>query len=858
MKTVDEYLDTLRVIRAEFGNFCSAHGDASESDTRSKIIDRILKEVCGWPEADICREEHVERGYIDYTLTVRGRAYIAVEAKRDGVAFTLPKGNKQKTLKISGTLSTDRAVGDAIQQVRGYCDDAGIRYAIATNGDTWIIFRAIREDMSWREGRARIFPSLDYIIDNFTEFWNLMSYAAINAGALEEEFGASQRVSRKLERVVDNLYNADLPLQRNRLHAQLEPLIRTFFENIADQDEIEILERCYVHNASLQVVAYDLNCVITDHMPRFLVNEKTEQVRQGPNNSGNFGQAVKSAVRHARGELFLVLGGIGAGKTTFLKRYQRTVGKDVLDRRTIWFYVDFLKAPLSPIELENFVWNEILSQLRERYGSYDLESRKNIKKVFSGDIKAIHSTALRQLTEGSMQFEKELSPFLQKWQEDLSRYVPGLLSLCKPRQDLTVVVFIDNVDQLSPEYQGQIFLLAQRVTRTARSVTVVSMREESYYTAAIQKTFTAYSNRKFHIASPRFGFLISNRLEYAINVLRRSDEELQVILSSGIELDKVDITDLLTIVQRSIFRKNKEIIRFIESVCFGNMRAALQMFANFLTSGATNVDKMLYIHRREGSYYVAHHEFVKSIMLGDRHYYKEEQSPVMNLFDCSSDKNSSHFTSLRILNALAQKRGENTLEGEGYVNIAELIAHFEDVFDNRSDFIRAMNRLTKRQLVEVNTRSTENIHGASHARITSAGWYYSRRLVQSFQYLDLVLQDTPLNSVEVERKLRSAVNRVDNLVDRDNQKEERMEVRFSRVTQFLNYLHDEEKSEQREFGLTDLVSPIADPIVDKIREAFERQSEFIRTRIRENRERFIDDEDSPFDDEYDIFDDSDT
>ena len=61
------------------------------------------------------------------------------------------------------------------------------------------------------------------------------------------------------------------------------------------------------------------------------------------------------------------------------------------------------------------------------------------------------------------------------------------------------------------------------------------------------------------------------------------------------------------------------------------------------------------------------HEFVKSIMLGDRKYYKEENSPLMNVFDCGTYKNSSHFTSLRVLNGLVACRGQSSREGMGYI-----------------------------------------------------------------------------------------------------------------------------------------------------------------------------------------------
>ena len=48
------------------------------------------------------------------------------------------------------------------------------------------------------------------------------------------------------------------------------------------------------------------------------------------------------------------------------------------------------------------------------------------------------------------------------------------------------------------------------------------------------------------------------------------------------------------------------------------MRSALEYFIAFLTSGATDVDKMLNIYRRDGKYHVGFHEFVKSIMLAAR------------------------------------------------------------------------------------------------------------------------------------------------------------------------------------------------------------------------------------------------
>jgi len=41
----------------------------SESDTRSKIIDRLFKDVLGWTENDIERERFVQVGFYDYEIS---------------------------------------------------------------------------------------------------------------------------------------------------------------------------------------------------------------------------------------------------------------------------------------------------------------------------------------------------------------------------------------------------------------------------------------------------------------------------------------------------------------------------------------------------------------------------------------------------------------------------------------------------------------------------------------------------------------------------------------------------------------------------------------------------------------------
>ena len=294
--------------------------------------------------------------------------------------------------------------------------------------------------MPWREGHARVFPSLEYIQSHFTEFWNLLSFDAVQKGSLDEEFGSSSRVSRRLDRVLDRLFNAELPLQRNSLHIQLRPIIQTIFEDIAKQDRVEILQSCYVHAGSLRIVGQDLDAVITDSVPRFLKKEGTENIIQRADDAGSFGTAVIDALTRQRGQLYLLLGGIGSGKSTFIKRYQRTVGKPALEDRTIWFHLDFLEGPADPSGLESFAWQGILDQLRSRLQDRAYESRKYLKRTFADKIEIVNQT-----TEGYKmlrgRFEKTISPYLERWQAEINDYVPRLLRVIRNDRTLNIVLF---------------------------------------------------------------------------------------------------------------------------------------------------------------------------------------------------------------------------------------------------------------------------------------------------------------------------------------------------------------------------------------------------------------------------------
>jgi len=177
-KKSDTSLKALEQIYSDFASFCKDRGKVSEADTRAKIIDRILADVLYWPEADLIREENVNEGFIDYLLKAKQKNFLVLEAKKVGSSFELPvSSEKTKKLKISGIIRKNKPLYDAVLQAQSYAIKTGAKYAVVTNGYSWVVFIPKLDGMPWEDGDALVFPTAKFIKENFIQFWNALRQA---------------------------------------------------------------------------------------------------------------------------------------------------------------------------------------------------------------------------------------------------------------------------------------------------------------------------------------------------------------------------------------------------------------------------------------------------------------------------------------------------------------------------------------------------------------------------------------------------------------------------------------------------------------------------------------------------------
>jgi hypothetical protein len=737
-----------------------------------------------------------------------------MEAKAEGESFIFPyQRQPRRYLKISGTLSSNRAVGEAIIQVQRYCSDTGTRFAVATNGFSFVLFRAITEGVPWKDGQAIVFHDYNDVVNNFTEFWNLLSYDAVKDGQLDAAFRLSPINIRGYHRPIDQVIDADATYGRNPFNAALKPFLDRFFGDIANQDTVDILKHCYVYSKPVQIIDKDLRLAISDEIPKFAAMASQISLDE-ESDGGAVSTRIKQAVlgRSPSGDVVMIMGGIGSGKSTFCRRFFRVVAPDLIqeDGQGMLVYLDFLGAPDHPEQLDVFLWETTTRAIQT--AEPKLRTRVYLEQIFSEDIKVI-----REIFGEGVNVNDRVNSHIIQWFENPKKYAESALRYCARTARLPIVVF-DNVDQLRFEAQTQLFTAAQQFAHAFGCLSILVLREESYSAALMKKHLTAYTIRPYHLSSPRFKQLLELRINFAVN------EAVQ--RARGIEAgdeEKVygEIVTLFDLLRRSILGTNRNIIRLVESIAYGNMRLALNLFNTFITSGATNVPKIIKTYRTSGGYSVPFHEFAKSVMLGDYQYYKESRSLVLNLFNVSRAPNASHFTTLRVLKYL-QERGGDKGRSEDFIRLQSLITDFADIFNNEEDCKQTLLRLiaVDRQLVELDSRRPDTLEGATTVRITASGTYYLDFMANAFQYSDLVWHDTPFSTSGISDSLTRLIHESD------------MMKRFERVEKFLEYLQQEESQELTDYGLTVQTPSFYGPFVPRIRQFYEREKRLIRQKLR--------------------------
>jgi hypothetical protein len=349
-----------------------------------------------------------------------------------------------------------------------------------------------------------------------------------------------------------------------------------------------------------------------------------------------------------------------------------------------------------------------------------------------------------------------------------------LKHLCRGRKK-QIILFLDNADQRDEAIQQQAFLVAQEIAAHWPVTVFFAIRPQTFHRSKKFGVLSGYHPKAFTISPPRVGDVINKRLRFALKIAK-GEVKVQSVSSIGVKLHQ--LADYLEVLIHS-FNTNEELIEFIDNVCRGNIRLALEFVTTFIGSGHVDTRKILDKEGRERlnnrHYLIALHEFLRAVIYGDNKYYDPQKSPIANVFDIVTPDPKEHFLLTILIEYI--NRASSMAGVEGFVEAQTIYKYAQSAGFTPDQIDSALTRALQKNLLESEARHIPNSGVLEKMprsfRVTTVGVYHVLKLIRTFTYIDAVVVDTPI----LDESTRAQLTYVDDIRER-----------LSRAVTFCDYL----------------------------------------------------------------------
>ncbi|MDP2363056.1 MAG: hypothetical protein Q8M94_04720, partial [Ignavibacteria bacterium] len=180
------------------------------------------------------------------------------------------------------------------------------------------------------------------------------------------------------------------------------------------------------------------------------------------------------------------------------------------------------------------------------------------------------------------------------------------------------------------------------------------------------------------------------------------------------------------------------------------------LIREFLSSGHVSADKAIHLYGQQNTYRFPQHEFFKGAILGQRKYYREEESKVLNLYDSKLSSSFLRLLRLKILSVLVQKSTLATYEGDDFEEITNILYQ---IGISSQDVFKAMNDLLNKNLIWTNDRLA--LTNNSKILPNRLGGYMYKEMSHRFMYFEPCVIDSSIYDEQIWSELKQITEQIE-------------------------------------------------------------------------------------------------
>lgn len=647
-----------------------ATGDANEAATRFHIIDRVIFDVCGWPR-DNPDSATVEfradssdgsAGWADYRLCCAPHPALAVvEAKRVGTSFSIPHSPNAMRLRYRRFESLNGA-GDveALEQARSYAQSIGAAVIVATNGPQWLLSRTFIEGLPRSKYPIITFSSIQDMITDISLFLDILSPEAMSVSRHISTFDRALNGEVTFSNALTKRWASDRGMGENEFSPGIRFVMQELFDRIDLPGRVDMLERCYVYQQRSKTYNQRLETALKDHFPPFIRGSSVDPVDDEREDAPRFRESIVAKARSA-GEVILVVGNVGVGKTTFLNRFFDIVLPGKLKNKLIVARVDFNEMVESAgllfdaSQLGEKVAQRIVEDLSQRAserGRPDIDptATANLRGIYAQDIsrrinayEAAHGRKPSTDEGGKIMLEE-----IERGQADAAKTLRGFANFVKGSLGVPLCIALDNVDHTGEAHERFVYNFAVELSGVQNCVCVVAMRQDTYYRYRKSGFLSTRNDPVFLIHPPSLQQVVARRIQYGNDVLFANRERLASFTRRAAPFTPAQIVRFLEVVNEMLLDEAGEVRQLVEVLSRRSIREAFRIIGGFATSGHMDVSRLITDYNDDAT---RHHfrRVLRALMLENNQFYHPQRSRIPNLYASAHHLREPHFLRVRLL-----------------------------------------------------------------------------------------------------------------------------------------------------------------------------------------------------------------
>jgi len=550
----------------------------------------------------------------------------------------------------------------------------------------------------------------------------------------------------------------DSSIEPNTFAADLSPALRRYFSSRDQTTDEEIYSKAYI--SSNEVTSYDriLESFLKDRLARS--KQRTEILT-----SRKRSEAITAAISQFNerkpigGDLQLVTGGVGAGKSLFARRYREYLQPAPLREKNHWAFVNFISPPEDFAKWNDWVCEGFVASIVEEGAPIDLRLEDDQDRVFATDLadRAVFYRNMDKAQAGRGGLERARD--LEAWRQDPLKLTRGISRYLQGDRAENLIVVFDNVDRRESAGQLAAFQTALWFMDQTRCMVILQMRDSTFEAYKNEPPLDTYrTGQIFHISPPRLVDVVKRRLELSLEYLAEQAPDQVTFAPKGgptIKYPKGRAGEFLTGIYYELFVSRNNVARILEALAGRNVRRALDMFFAIITSGHMPEDIIASVAQGKGLRNFPEYLILRALMRQSYRFFNNNTGFVANLFHCESrwERPSNLLIPEMLFFLLGQRKVRGDNGQMGFVALSRILLEMEDLGFVRSDVKEAALFCLKKELIEVDTSSLEDLRDKDSVKATASGWAHIRLLSSRLEYVAAVLPTTAIDNKQLSARV---------------------------------------------------------------------------------------------------------